>query len=122
MKGALYIVPADKSVPVERREISAPPSGADLHEIVGGYIEVVPGFNSIEAVGIFPCVAFCNEDGKRLTPTAPNARATTMWHFALKRSGHPGLVLTAAQGGGLADYLVGNIAVITGDAELMEAL
>lgn len=120
MKGMLYIVPADVNAPVERREISAPPSGQDLHEIVGGYIEVVPGFTSVfvDREDRRPCAAFCNEDAKRPPPAATNTRATAMWQHALMHQGHPGL----GHPGLLLDYLVGNIAIVTGDAELMEAL
>jgi hypothetical protein len=134
VKGLLYIVPTDldterewtrhgKVVRGERREITKAPTAAEINEIVGGYIEAVPGFTSvdIDGEGAVPCVAFCNEDGKRLG-LATNRLATVMWNAALVRAGHPGLLRPREEGGGLADYLVGTIVVVRGDRELMEAL
>jgi hypothetical protein len=54
-----------------------------------------------------PCVAFCNEDGKRLDLPV-NWLATGLWHDA--------------EGGGYEDYLVGAIVVISGDSKLMDEL
>ena len=69
MKGLLYIIPADPKAIRERCEITAPPTVEELRKIVGGYIGIVHGFTSIDIYGdglAMPCVAFCNEDGKRL--------------------------------------------------------
>jgi hypothetical protein len=127
MKGVLYILPADPMPKPKRREITAPPTAEELHEIVGGYIELVPGFDSIEFTTldrtpeVHACVAFCNEDGKRLK-LPMNRMATVRWNDALVRTGNGGLMLPQSQGGGLADYLVGNVAVIWGDDELMADL
>ena len=68
-KGLLYIIPADPKAIRERWEITAPPTIEELRKIVGGYIGTVHGFTSIDVYGdgrSMPCVAFCNEDGKRL--------------------------------------------------------
>ena len=66
-----------------------------------------------------PCVAFCNEDGKRLDLPV-NWLATGLWHDALVRKGSRFGVL--AEGGGYEDYLVGVIVVISGDSKLMDEL
>lgn len=71
-----------------------------LQTAVGGFIEIVPHFNTFEGKR---AVAFCNEEGK-LHGLQHNTHATRLW---LNRHG---------------DYLVGSIAIITGDAEFMEAL
>jgi hypothetical protein len=59
------------------------------------------------------CVAFCNEYGKP-QKLAINLRATKLWHQALPP---PGLL---AEDGSLADILVGSIAIVLGDDELLE--
>ena len=66
-----------------------------------------------------PCVAFCNEEGKRLDLPV-NRLATGMWHDALVRKGSQFGVL--AEGGGYEDYLVGAIVVISGNSRLMNEL
>ena len=80
------------------------------------------GFTSIDVYGdgqVMPCVAFCNEDGKRLDLPV-NWLATGMWHDALVRKGSQFGVL--AEGGGYEDYLVGAIVVISGNSRLMDEL
>ena len=82
----------------------------------------MPGFTSIDVYGdgrAMPCVAFCNEDGKRLDLRV-NWLATGMWHDALVRKGSQFGVL--AKGGGYEDYLVDVILVISGDSKLMDEL
>src|SRR5262245_57368035 len=79
-----------------------------LREIVGGSIEVVPGWNRMFGQD---CVVFCNEDGKGLgLPFNPGA--DLLWKQILRRQN--------LDAGG--DYLVGNIIVLIGDAEFMSAL
>ena len=122
MKGVLYIIPADPTAIRERCEITAPPTIEELRKIIGGYIGAVPGFTSIDVYGdgrAMPCVAFCNEDGKRLDLRV-NWLATGMWHDALVRKGSQFGVL--AEGGGYEDYLVGVIVVISGNSKLMDEL
>lgn len=87
--------------------------------IGGGHIELVPMFNSYEFEGeLVDCVAFCDEEGK-LKSMPINRQATLLWHRALRRARHPGLV---AQSGNLVDVLVGTIAVVFGDKRFMEEL
>lgn len=76
---------------------------ADLQAAVGGYIQLVPGFRKFR--GQY-CVAFCNEEGK-LHGMEVNMEATISWW---KGSGHGG------------DALVGDVAILTGDDDFMEAL
>jgi hypothetical protein len=101
---------------------NSPPTVEELRKIVGGYIGIVHGFTSIDIYGdglATPCVAFCNEDGRRLD-LPMNWLATGMWHDALVRKGSRFGVL--AEGGGYEDYLVGVIVVISGDSKLMDEL
>ena len=121
-KGLLYIIPADPKAIRERWEITAPPTIEELRKIIGDYIGTVHGFTSIDIYGdgvAMPCVAFCNEDGKRLDLPV-NWLATGLWHDALVRKGSRFGLL--AEGGGYEDYLVGVIVVISGNSKLMDEL
>ena len=121
-KGVLYIIPADPKAIRERCEITTPPTIEELRKIIGDYIGTVHGFTSIDIYGdgvAMPCIAFCNEDGKRLDLPV-NWLATGMWHDALVRKGSRFGVL--AEGGGYEDYLVGVIVVISGNSKLMDEL
>jgi hypothetical protein len=81
-----------------------------LQKHVGGYIEIIPHFVTIEHEGTkHRCVAFCNEDGKRLE-LPPNPGADRLWEKAM------GVSLRGR------DYLVGTIVVVYGDADFMAAL
>jgi hypothetical protein len=86
--------------------------------IGGGYIEKVPGFDTIIVDNVkHNCVALCDEHGK-LKDMPINPHATELWNDALRRRGHLGLVtpLNMVLGiGGLADYLCGPIVVLYGD-------
>jgi hypothetical protein len=78
----------------------------------GGYLEMVPHFDSFEFGGEFhPCVAFCDEGGK-LAGLPVNERATQLWAEALARDGaqlrH--------------DFLVGPVLIVIGDEDFMQAL
>jgi hypothetical protein len=126
MKGTMVTIQPTFEVPVTFISID-PAVAADSTRMLplmkagigGGYIELIPLFNSIEIEGtVHHCVAFCDEDGKRKEMPI-NWRATAMWEHALHCAGHPGLINPA---GGLADYLVGAIIVLFGDDEFMEAL
>ena len=84
-KGVLYIIPADPKAIRERCEITTPPTIEELRKIIGDYIGTVHGFTSIDIYGdgvAMPCVAFCNEEGKRLDLPV-NRLATGLWHNAL---------------------------------------
>lgn len=55
------------------------PSLDILQHLVGGYIQIVPGFSSFEVLGEKRrCVVYCDEDGiqKQLRP---NPTATKLW-------------------------------------------
>lgn len=100
-------------------ELIAKPKLEELQKAVGGYLEQVPGFRTIEHKGaIRPCWALCNEDGKRLELPVNNW-ATMLWDRALRRSGHPGLITPS---GRIADWLVGNVLIIFGNQALMRRL
>jgi hypothetical protein len=94
--------------------VDGPPTLELLKEAIGGgHLEVVPYFDSFRHAGAsLRCVAFCDEDGKgKRLPF--NAVATELWDR----------VLRSTRGTGCApDYLVGQIAVVYGDDEFMEAL
>ena len=87
--------------------------------IGGGYIEEVKGFTTIEHGGkLHTCVVFCDEDGKR-KQLPLNKLATTLWDQALRRIGQPTL---ARPDGSAIDFLVGQVLVVIGDQEFLEAL
>jgi hypothetical protein len=112
MRGALTIIPVGDGA-VSSKELAAPPRLEDLQAGVGGgYIEVVPSFTRF--VGQ-PCVAFCDEDGKRKQMPV-NMRATELWYVQMPDTfwrGDTGFPL---------DHLVGPVVIVTGDEELMSAL
>ena len=113
MKGTLLIFKPEQSKPVAM-PIDGPPTLELLKDAIGGgYIEVVPRWNRIAHAGDHHrCVAFCDEDGKR-KQLPMNMMATTLWDKCMRQ----------ACGIGCApDYLVGQIAVVYGDDEFMEAL
>jgi Domain of unknown function (DUF3846) len=106
MKGRLTIIPVGSGA-VSSQELAAPPALKDLQaRIGGGYIEIVPGFKRYMGK---PCVAFCDEDGKRKKMPV-NIHATELWYGQMK-----GPFIHE-------DMLVGPIVIITGDRELMEEL
>lgn len=90
-----------------RVEINSADILRELQWIVEGPIEQVPGFNSYAG---YKCVAFCHEEGK-LKELPFNHQATTYWYEALKQNNLSSL-----------EVLLGNIAVVYGDKEFMEAL
>jgi Domain of unknown function (DUF3846) len=103
MMGQLTSISTDGSVQSET--LLGPPALEELRKIVGGHIELVPFFNTFDGA---PCVAFCNEHGK-LDGLPANPTAQSYWLRALNNRDP-------------RDYLVGNIAVVTGDTQLMAAL
>jgi len=117
MKGGLYIIKQDGSI--EFRTIDKPPTHTELHEIVGGYIELVPYWTELIVPSMkinSRCVAFCDADGKTTGNKELNKRATIMWESVLnRRKGNP----MSLRG---LDYLVGDIVVVYGDNELMDTL
>jgi hypothetical protein len=112
MQGTIVIFKPD-SVEPEVREISEPTLELLKDAIGGGYLEIVPRWNKIAHAGDHHrCVAFCDEEGK-LKQLPMNMMATRLWDKCMRQ----------AYGTGCApDYLAGQIAVVYGDEEFMEAL
>jgi hypothetical protein len=106
MKGRLTIIPVGDAA-VSSKELAAVPRLEDLAGAIGGgYIELVPHFKRYQGK---PCVAFCDEDGKRKN-MGVNTRATELWYGQMVGPFiHP-------------DWLVGPIVIITGDRALMRKL
>jgi hypothetical protein len=129
MNGTMLIFKPGAREPEVRRFTRALDLGDLKDGIGGGWLEKVPGFGSIEHEGkLHQCIALADEKGKlnhRSSgkqaggPDATNDWATLQWDAALRRAGHPGLL---TRFGNVADYLVGQIAVIYGDVEFMETL
>jgi hypothetical protein len=116
MGGTLLVIKPNNSI--KATPVPGPPSLERLQEIVGGSIELVSGFLSIERDGAeHRCVAFCNEDGKHLGLMA-NAIATDLWECALHRRG----MSLYNRDDTLSDYLAGNVVVLYGDAGFIETL
>lgn len=119
MNGVMFTYQPGRSTP-DAKPLDAAPTLEALQAGVGGDIEHVPMFDTIQDDGgaTHKCVCFCNEEGK-LDGLPVNNLATVLWDRALKRSGHHGLLQS---NGRPADVLVGPIVVIIGDDELLEAL
>lgn len=79
----------------------------ELQQNVKGYIETVPDFDTFDGK---KAVAFCNEEGK-VNGLQINAAATALWKEQVKAKGYD-----------LADALCGDVVILTGDAEFMEAI
>jgi hypothetical protein len=119
MKGAMLTFLPYEAKPSAVLPLAGAPSLSDLQKAVAGFIEAVPGFDTIEHDGAArPCVAFCNEDGKG-DGLPVNNLATVLWDQALRRGGGRGLL---QPNGVPADVLVGPVVVIVGDRALLEAL
>src|SRR4249920_1053969 len=103
MQGTLIVIPPEG--PLKRLAVVRV-SDSDmlnmLQAAVGGYIELVPQLKTYRDDDIVPCVAFCNEDGKRPPGLPYNQRANLLWSAALSRE-QRGLDSPAP------DYLVGTI-------------
>lgn len=83
-----------------RQPIDKTPSLGTLQNAVGGYIQMLPLFETFEGED---CVAFCNEEGK-LEGLPYNEAATKFWTLAAD------IVLD--------DFLVGDIVIVTGKEAL----
>jgi hypothetical protein len=75
-----------------------------LQIYVGGYVQEVPRFNTFERK---PCIALCDVDGKAKARPI-NKQATSAWYACLSPTQ-------------IADVLVGDVVVLTGDAEFLAA-
>lgn len=113
MKGTILIYKPGTTIP-EVQEIDGPPTLDTLKAAIGGgHLEVVPYFNVIQRDGKWlRCAAFCDEDGK-VKHQPVNRPATQLWDRTLLRT--KGCDASP-------DFLVGQIAVVLGDAEFMAAL
>jgi hypothetical protein len=81
-----------------------------LQKSVGGYIELIPHFDTIEHDGqVVPCFAYCNEEGK-LEGLLGNGPITKMWNAAIERQGYHN---------DRGDFLVGSVVIIVGDGEFL---
>jgi hypothetical protein len=114
MKGTMLILRPGERRPMVIRFDRAPTLPELKAGIDGGYLELVPAFNTI-AIGstVMDCVAMCDEDGKR-KELPMNDYANSLWHasaWRISRSREP-----------LRDHLVGNVIVLFGDREFMESL
>lgn len=104
MKGYTVRIPVDPNESAAIIEYDRPVSLKELKAAVGGWIELVPLFESYDDKH---CVAFCNEEGK-LNGLPVNTRATKLWHDQVDFQ--------------LSDVLVGSVVVCHGDDEFMAAL
>jgi hypothetical protein len=120
MKGTMITIRADGSTSL--MPVDQSPDLETLKDgIGGGYLEAVPGWKQIpfENGKLQPCVAFCDEDGKRkqlpVSKQLPvNERATKLW-FAMLQLETPRHQL-------FNDVLVGSVVILTGDEAFMRSL
>ncbi|HTE37519.1 MAG TPA: hypothetical protein VK634_19705 [Reyranella sp.] len=126
-RGTMLIYDPGTATP-EASPLQRPPSLPDMQRIVGGYIEAVPFFDSIEIEGkVVRCVVFVNEEGKLSSrwngtergPLAINRAATLLWEAALQRVVPP---RSLRRGNDALDVIAGPALVLTGDDDFMEAL
>lgn len=102
MKGEAVIYKTDGTR--EFLKFDKPIELAVLNKAVGGSIETVPYWNEHLSR---KCVAFCNEEGK-LLGLPFNGKADLLWHIDRSHA--------------VNDHLYGDVIVIMGDDEFMEAL
>jgi len=101
------------------REFSHPPSQEEVQAVVGGDLQVVPGFRTIRyGAVVMDCVALCDAKGN-LEDLAMNNLATIAWKEALRRAIDAGLWRSEVMP---TDPLVGTVAVLFGDPEFIDAL
>lgn len=117
MKGRITLIAPRSPEPQVTEYTSEIPLG-ELQRLVEGYIELVPYWETAKtghdiALRV-PCRVFCNEDGKRLQMPR-NHFATALWEEAIAAD-------FGQRGTPQGDYLVGPVAIVTGDIEFMEAL
>jgi hypothetical protein len=117
MKGTGLIYRPGGTEP-EIHQISGQPTLEWLQHQVGGYIELVPGFVTIELAGVLrDCRTFCNEEGK-FHGLPVNLAAMRLWNAALQRQGST----LYDKSGAALDHLVGPILVLYGDARFLAQL
>lgn len=103
-QGHIIVIKPDGSQTQEL--VQKPPNLAESQKLVGGYIEVVPGWNQwfLKDYGFVDAVVICDEEGK-LRDKPLNQKATGLWR---------------AHAGQSRDVLVGDIVVIAGSKEFIE--
>lgn len=94
---------------VERLDMTGPPTLEEWQAVCEGYIQIVPGLSRCRPLigSSDRCIALCNEDGIRLQLPL-NPLATALWHGSAPEFS--------------AERLVGNIMLLTGDAEFMASI
>lgn len=112
MYGVLFLIPFnDRSRAFAQHEL---PLTLALERFVGGRIEPIDLFDTVEWDGIHRCVAYRKADGPSL-PEEFNKEATWRWWDALVRAG----LMLEGQPVGDDDFLHGNVVVLFGDEEFM---
>jgi len=102
----LIIIKADGTS--ERRPLETVPDHVMLHDLVGGYIELVPHWNHVTVDGkVQRCAVFCDENGK-VNGRPINKIATGLWYSAIN--------------GIVEDYLVGDIVIVWGNKAFISRL
>lgn len=110
MRGFIVTLHADGRETV-REILSSPTLGVLQGAIGGGYLELVPGFTTFHFRGRDErCSAFADENGK-LNGLPFNMPATAHWSQALD-----------VHIKDMRDHLVGDVAIVFGDRDFMEAL
>lgn len=125
MKGSTLIFRVAGIAPEVKVWDGVTPDLKFLQTAVGGYIEMIPYFNTIFLdESMRDCDVYCDEEGK-LNGKPFNRVATLAWHEALLRIRDPEGNQLFPRGlrnpdGSTADILVGDIVVVTGDAEFLK--
>jgi hypothetical protein len=87
------------------RKLTTPPTAEVLHEGIEGPLELVPLFRKL---GLSPCIAFCDEDGRQ-KGLSPNRAAQALWRLAVGR------YITE-------DHLVGPIVIVVGEESFLDQM
>ena len=117
MRGTMLVF-QPHSVP-QVREFSQPPTLEEVQAVVGGDLQLVPGFRTIRYGDVvMDCFALCDANGTH-KGLATNNLATIAWKEALRRAIDAGLWRSEVMP---TDPLVGSVAVLFGDREFMDAL
>jgi hypothetical protein len=111
MKGTMLLYRPESSEPLATHYFTTV-SLSILEQAIGGPLEQVYGFNSIERSGALSgCIAFANADrhlADKQFRFMLNDPATALWQQSLQRDKHDA-----------AHTLTGNVVVLTGDGEFL---